>query len=253
MEWNHARHDREAPMPDEVRHDSATVEAYGRLSNSTPSDRSRPRGRYIAAPWSFRPRYAGWTHAGREALGEALRTNVELDLSASGDQPPVRPGMSNGMARGMGHDDARGGAGAAVAPEPRVDAGMKELNEMTIGRTDDPENPFGARLSKPPQCLGLDRGPHLGQRSRAASTGRTHDRNRPARQTSHLHSCIQGAVHTCTNAGKCCSHRSRRSSRIFRIDNLSPGIATPCSSAKDQNYPRLKTVSGSRFAPSSPE
>jgi hypothetical protein len=28
--------------------------------------------------------------------------------------------------------------------EPRVDAGMKELNEMTIGRTDDPENPFGA-------------------------------------------------------------------------------------------------------------
>jgi hypothetical protein len=28
--------------------------------------------------------------------------------------------------------------------ELRVDAGMKELNEMTIGRTDDPENPFGA-------------------------------------------------------------------------------------------------------------
>jgi hypothetical protein len=26
--------------------------------------------------------------------------------------------------------------------EPRVDAGVKELNEMTIGRTDDPENPF---------------------------------------------------------------------------------------------------------------
>src|SRR5208282_4210569 len=28
-----------------------------------------------------------------------------------------------------------------VTPEPRVDAGVKELNEMTIGRTDDPENP----------------------------------------------------------------------------------------------------------------
>ena len=27
-------------------------------------------------------------------------------------------------------------------PEARVDAGMKELNEMTIGRTDDPENPI---------------------------------------------------------------------------------------------------------------
>jgi transposase len=31
-----------------------------------------------------------------------------------------------------------------VTPEPRVDAGVKELNEMTIGRTDDPENPLVA-------------------------------------------------------------------------------------------------------------
>src|ERR1700733_4003738 len=30
--------------------------------------------------------------------------------------------------------------------------------------------------------------------------GRTHDRNRPTRQISHLFSCIQEAVHTCTNA-----------------------------------------------------
>src|SRR5271166_438863 len=28
-----------------------------------------------------------------------------------------------------------------VTPEPRVDAGVKELNEMTIGRTDDPGSP----------------------------------------------------------------------------------------------------------------
>jgi hypothetical protein len=28
------------------------------------------------------------------------------------------------------------------SPSARVDAGMKELNEMTIGRADDPENPF---------------------------------------------------------------------------------------------------------------
>jgi hypothetical protein len=36
-------------------------------------------------------------------------------------------------------------AGAGVrrwSPEACVDAGMKELNEMTIGRTDDPENPI---------------------------------------------------------------------------------------------------------------
>jgi hypothetical protein len=29
-----------------------------------------------------------------------------------------------------------------LPPEARVDAGVKELNEMTIGRTDDPENPI---------------------------------------------------------------------------------------------------------------
>jgi len=29
-------------------------------------------------------------------------------------------------------------------PEPCVDAGVKELNVMTIGRTDDPENPLVA-------------------------------------------------------------------------------------------------------------
>jgi len=40
----------------------------------------------------------------------------------------------------MGHRNARDGQ----LPEPRVAAGMKELNEMTIGRTDDPENPLRA-------------------------------------------------------------------------------------------------------------
>jgi hypothetical protein len=31
--------------------------------------------------------------------------------------------------------------GAHPTPPARVDAGVKERNEMTIGRTDDPENP----------------------------------------------------------------------------------------------------------------
>ena len=45
----------------------------------------------------------------------------------------------------MGHDDARDGFRAfARGREARVDAGVKELNEMTIGRTDDPENPLRA-------------------------------------------------------------------------------------------------------------
>jgi hypothetical protein len=37
-------------------------------------------------------------------------------------------------------------AGAGVrglSPEACIDAGVKELNEITIGRTDDPENPIG--------------------------------------------------------------------------------------------------------------
>ena len=43
----------------------------------------------------------------------------------------------------MGHDDVRGGLSACRSTaEPRVDARVKELNEMTIGRTDDPENPL---------------------------------------------------------------------------------------------------------------
>ena len=43
----------------------------------------------------------------------------------------------------MGHDDARDGAGIRRSiARTCVDAGMKELNEMTIGRTDDPENPI---------------------------------------------------------------------------------------------------------------
>src|SRR3954470_4868566 len=48
---------------------------------------------------------------------------------------------------------------------------VTELNEMTIGQTDDPRNPFCAGCSKPPKCLGLDREFHLGQRRCATSEG----------------------------------------------------------------------------------
>ena len=85
--------------------------------------------------------------------------------------------------------------------EPRVDAGMKERNEMTIGRTDDPENPFGAPAFEAAHVFGfgsrIPSGPAVMMPRRE---GRTHDRNRPARQNSHFSSCIRGAVHTCTNA-----------------------------------------------------
>jgi hypothetical protein len=37
---------------------------------------------------------------------------------------------------------ATAGRQSSKTARTRVDAGVKELNEMTIGRTDDPENPF---------------------------------------------------------------------------------------------------------------
>src|SRR4051794_25696798 len=54
----------------------------------------------------------------------------------------------------MGHDDARQLVGTGHVNEPRVDAGMKELNEMTIGRTDDPENPSRVTASKAATLFG---------------------------------------------------------------------------------------------------
>src|ERR1700732_2936765 len=45
-------------------------------------------------------------------------------------------------------------ADTSVATEPRVDAGMKELNEMTIGRTDDPKNPPLATAFKAASLFG---------------------------------------------------------------------------------------------------
>ncbi len=44
---------------------------------------------------------------------------------------------------------ATAGRQSSKTARTRVDAGVKELNEMmTIGRTDDPENPFGAQAFK---------------------------------------------------------------------------------------------------------
>jgi hypothetical protein len=46
----------------------------------------------------------------------------------------------------MGHDDAREGGEATAGHHPNArDARVKELNEMTIGRTDDPEIPLPAQ------------------------------------------------------------------------------------------------------------
>jgi hypothetical protein len=47
----------------------------------------------------------------------------------------------------------------------------------------------------------------------------------------------------CLFCRKRCAQRTAYTSRIFRIDNLSPGIPILRCSAKDRDYPWLKTVS----------
>src|SRR5215813_14063827 len=81
------------------------------------------------------------------------------------------------------------------AAAPRVGATVKERNEMTIGRTEDPGNPCFALAFEAASLCGLDRGTHLGQRTWSASTGRTQARIRPPSRS--FFSCIRGAVHTC--------------------------------------------------------
>jgi len=93
---------------------------------------------------------------------------------------------------------ATAGRQSSKTARTRVDAGVKELNEMTIGRTDDPENPFGAKAFKAAFMFGL--GSRTPSGPAAVLPRRTHDRNRSARQNSHFFSCIRGAVHTCNKA-----------------------------------------------------
>ena len=75
---------------------------------------------------------------------------------------------------------------SAKTTGPCVDAGVTELSEMTIGRTDDPENPLLATAGQPGRVIvwGWIAEPIWASGRRAAPTGRTHDRNRTARQFS---------------------------------------------------------------------
>lgn len=69
---------------------------------------------------------------------------------------------------------------------------------MVIGRSDEQQSPPDSMAFTTPQkCLALLGGTHLGQRPRAARTGRTHDRNRTGHQNFPTCSpCTHGAVHT---------------------------------------------------------
>jgi hypothetical protein len=69
---------------------------------------------------------------------------------------------------------------------------------MVIGRSDEQQSPSDSlAFITPRECLALLGGTHLGQRSSAAQTGRTHDRNRTDHQKLlEAQPCIQEAVHT---------------------------------------------------------
>src|SRR5271169_5342723 len=88
---------------------------------------------------------------------------------------------------------------------------------MTIGRTDDPENPFRAPAFEAAVLLGAGSRTPSGPADMAPRReGRTHDRNRPTRQISHFFSCIRGAVHTCNKV----INRTRSGSGMPRLDGF---------------------------------
>jgi hypothetical protein len=100
-----------------------------------------------------------------------------------------RPGMRFVLAKTEDRQvEARETVGrqSAQPPAPRVDAGVQELSEMTIGRTDDPENPLLATAGQPGRVIvwGWIAEPIWASGHAAAPTGRTHERNRTARQVS---------------------------------------------------------------------
>jgi hypothetical protein len=131
-------------------------------------------------------------------MGRCARRSVEpphgLGHNWTTRWPPLARGLDD--ARHVRPATAGGRSNRALMPG-------KEQNEMTIGQTDDPENPFVAPACEAASVFGsglrIPSGPAVMAPGRQ---GRTRDRNRPARQIFHLFSCIQGTVHTCNNAAR---------------------------------------------------
>ena len=91
----------------------------------------------------------GWTHCPTISgtvpwprPWERSSTSISLSFRRSSRRAASAVIEQRDGPTGIGHDDAWKGSRYQPAPiEPRVDAGVKVLTEMTIGRTDDPENP----------------------------------------------------------------------------------------------------------------
>ena len=179
-------------------HAARSTGAAGSSGGTTPSPR----------PWSCRPNMpTGWTRC--RTTNRTVRSQRPCGRLSNSISPSSRRSSRHGASAvieqrdgpyGMGHDDARGGGrrSAGRPPEPRVDAGVKELNEMTIGRTDDPENPISVPAFEAAKMFGA------GSRTPSGPAVMV-----PRQQAGHMiaidppvriliRSCIRGAVHTCT-------------------------------------------------------
>jgi hypothetical protein len=112
-----------------------------------------------------------WRRPARDRAARRLRAGVNNQMAQSAWAATTRERVERQSAKTTG---------------PRVDAGVTELSEMTIGRTDDPENPILATAGQPGRVIvwGWIAEPIWASGHAAAPTGRTHDRNRTARQFS---------------------------------------------------------------------
>ena len=150
---------------------------YARSCPACPGGSTGRQARRAAPPAS----------CGRSAARRACLPVDYLDKPAR-QVRGLRSGVNNQMAQSawvaMTHETVE--RQSAKSAGPCVDAGVTELSEMTIGRTDDPENPLLATAGQPGRVIvwGWIAEPIWASGRAAAPTGRTHDRNRTARQIS---------------------------------------------------------------------
>ena len=94
----------------------------------------------------------GWRACPSTCRRAPPRRRSAISISASCRRPnrhAASAGIEHEMARtGTGSRTTREGGTARSIPLQRVDAGVKERNEMTIGRTDNPENPIRVTASR---------------------------------------------------------------------------------------------------------
>jgi hypothetical protein len=178
----------DAPMTGaerQARYRAARADGVPVVRVRRPADRRSRIQRWrdaVSTLMNLQVEYATWLEAlpdnqrdGTTAAPPPKRTRDyrARSLGASDDRTTTgfRPRLTNQIARPARPARATRTRGGVIGhsrspPEPRVDARVQELTEMTIGRIDDPESPLEPGASRPLDCLGPDRGFHLGQRSR---------------------------------------------------------------------------------------